>query len=116
MAAHLKINSKNAESIGTPIFDNIIQAFSNSDRDDLIQHFPELQDWMTLQLFDEVSTHLNTLGEVLSREYSTYSSKDDIHSLTWKTQYTIDENTVNWLLKLDDCPEGIKVHGFSYDR
>lgn len=116
VTAHVKINDENAESIGRPIFDKILHSFLNSDHKKLIQHFPELQKWMTLELFDEAVQNLNPLGELLSSEYSTYSIENAKHSLAWKVRYKNDENKVFWNLLLDDNQDGIKVNGFRFDR
>lgn len=113
---HLKICDENAESIGRPIFDNIIQSFVNSDREELIQHFPYLHEWMTLEVFDEAVVNLNRLGELLSSEFSTHSIENDNHLLVWKVKYSNDENIVHWKLFLIQNQEDIMVNGFGFDR
>ncbi|MFK7856016.1 MAG: hypothetical protein AB8B79_18000 [Granulosicoccus sp.] len=116
VTAHLKITDENAKSIGRPIFDKIIQSFLNEDREEFIQHFPYLEEWMTVDIFDEAVEVLNRLGELLSSEYSTHSVENGNHLLVWKVQYQNDENKVRWKLHLDDTQEGIKVKGFGFDR
>lgn len=116
VTVHQKISHKNAESIGWPIFDKIIQSFINEDREIFIKHFPYLEEWMTTDIFYEAVDVLNRLGEFLSSEYSTHSIENDNHLLAWKVQYRNDENTVIWGLFLNDSQESIKVAGFRFDR
>jgi len=116
MTAQLKITDENAESIGRPIFDKVIQSFRNEDREEFIQHFPYLADWMTVEIFDEAVKVLNSLGKLTSIEYSNRSIENDNHLLAWNVQYENDENAVRWKLNLDDSQEEVKVSGFRFDR
>ena len=116
MTIHLKISHENAETIGGPIFDKIIHSFTKNDRDDFIQQFPYLEEWMTAEIFDEAVEVLNRLGAVISSEYSAHSIEKSNHLLTWKVQYKNDKNKVVWDLFLDDKQEDIKVSGFRFDR
>ena len=116
MTEQIKINDDNAESIGRPIFDRIIRSFQNEKRQDLIQHFPYLDKWMTVEIFDEAVAVLNRLGELVSSEYSTRLTKGDNHVLAWDVDYKNDNNPVRWNLYLNDNQEEIKVNGFEFDR
>lgn len=116
MTVKLKISDENAESIGRPIFDKIIQLFKNEDREEFIRYFPYLKDWMTAGIFDETVEALNRLGKLLSIEYSSRSIEKGNHILAWNVQYENDENTVHWKLNLDDNHEEPMVSGFRFDR
>lgn len=117
VTAQLKIRDENAESIGRPIFDNIIQSFVNSDREEFLQHFPYLREWMKVEIFDEVVEALSRSGEFISSDYSSHTTKkDDTHILVWKVNYKNDDNVVHWNLYLDDSQEKIMVRGFEFDR
>ncbi len=116
MAAHLKISNANAEAIGRPLFDNVIQSFVDVDRDAFITHFPYLDTWMTVEIFDEAVEVLRRLGKLLTSEFSNHSISNNGHSLVWDVTYQNDENCVHWTLHLDDAQETIKVTGFSFDR
>jgi len=111
-----KITDENAESIGRPIFDKVIKSFINSNREEFIQHFPYLDDWITVDIFDEAVNALNRLGELQSTEYSTRTIKNENHVLLWNAHYKNDENTVHWKLFLDDSREQTIVKGFEFDR
>lgn len=116
MTTQLKIMDENAEPIGRPILDKIIQSFVHEDREEFIQHFPYLQDWMTVEIFDEAVVVLHRLGEPLSIEYSSRSIERDKHRLHWKVQHRNDESPVNWEMFLDDSQEEIQLKGFRFDR
>jgi len=111
-----RITNENAATIGKPMFEKIIQSFVKSDRANLIQHYPELQNWMTAELFDEAAQNLNRLGEVRSIAFASYEKKDDHHLLLWLVDYSDDENDVLWNLHLNDDQDEIKVMGFGFNR
>ena len=110
------ISDANAESIGRPVFDQIIHSFLNEDREEFIQHFPYLDTWMTTEIFDEAVVVLNRLGKLLSSEYSGRSMQNDKHVLTWNVRYDNDDNTVVWDVFLKENQTGIKLNGFRFDR
>ncbi|ASJ73227.1 hypothetical protein [Granulosicoccus antarcticus] len=116
MTAQLKICDENAEHIGRPIFDKIIRSFQNSDREELLQYFPYLHEWMTVEIFDEAVEVQNRLGKLLSSKYSSHSIENDNHVLVWKVNYENDENTVHWKLFLIDNQNEVLVNGFAFDR
>jgi len=111
-----KITNENAESIGRPIFDKIIQSFVSADYQELIRRFPELQNKMTKDLFDEAVGNIRPLGNVLSIQYSTHNLKNDSHLIVWNVRYSQDKEGVLWTLHLADDQEEIKVTGFGFNR
>ena len=116
MAAHAKISDENAESVGRPIFNKVLRSLLNSDREELVQHFPELQNGMTVELFDEASENVKPLGSPLSIEYSAHTAQSNSHVLFWKVQYKNDVSKVHWKLHLSDNQDAVEVTGFGFDR
>lgn len=112
----MKITNDNAESIGRPIFDKVLQSFANSDRNELIKHFPELTHWMTTEIFDETVGVLKRLGECTSIHFSSYADGNDHSELYWNVRYSQDEEDVLWKLNLSEIRENITVGGFSFNR
>jgi len=110
------ITDENAEFIGKPIFEKIIQSHEKGDHKKLIQCFPELQNKITQDIFEEAVGNLKPLGKVLSKHYLTHSLKNDNHLIVWKVKYSRDDEDVLWNLHLSDDEKEIKVMGFGFNR
>ena len=61
-----RVNSENAELIGRPIIEGIIEAHSNSDYDKLIELVRGMKGKLAKEEFDEAASSVKTLGRVLS--------------------------------------------------
>ena len=110
------ISDENAESIGSPILKKVIQSFMDSDREQLIQNFPELDKWMTPEVFDEAVENLKPMGQILSKGFLARLNQIDHHLLVWKICYEKEDEDLLWYLYLTDVTADIKVAGFAFSR
>lgn len=110
-----QINSENAEQIGRPFIENIIEAHTNSDYNQLIGRIPDLEGKMPVEEFDEAAANLEPLGNVVSIDYLGQFEKVKEHLVLWRVRYELAEEDVLWHLYLSDKDGDIKVVGLFFD-
>ena len=116
-----QMQEENAESLGTPIIEKLIQSVSTQNFDLYCQILPktlkESSDEI-LEIFNEAATALKPMGIVISIKYLAHTKIDDVHRLIWKVQYQKDDEDLLWQLMLTDGEvEGEMIFmGWSFDR
>lgn len=115
MTIDLPITDDNAESIGRPILNKIIESLSASDHEQIIRDFPELKEQLASGVFLEAAKNVETMGELLSIEYLARLNKVENHLLLWKIAYRKSDIHLAWYLSLADEDGTVKVTGFGFD-
>ena len=110
-----KINDKNAEMIGRPIIEGIVEAHSNSDYDKLIYLVPGMKGKFPQEDFQGAVSALKPLGKVLSIEYLAQFPKAKEHLVLWRVKYELGEEDIFWHLYLSDKGEEIRAVGLFFD-
>ena len=110
-----RINNENAELIGRPIIEGIIEAHSNSDYDKLVEIVSGMKGKLPQEKFNGAASTINKLGKVLSIEYLAYFSKVKEDLLLWRVRYELGEDDVFWHLYLSANEEEIRAVGLLCD-
>jgi len=110
-----RINDDNAELIGRPIIEGIVEAYSNSDYDKIIELIPSAKGKLLQENFNRASSNLKALGRVLSIEYLAYFSKIKEDLVLWRVKYEAGEDDIFWHLHLSANKEKIEVVGMAFD-
>ena len=110
-----RINDENAELVGRPIIEGIIEAYSDSDYDKLFEFIPSARGKILQEDFNRASSALKALGKVLSIEYLAYFSKIKEDLVIWRVKYEVGEDDVFWHLILSANKEEIEAVGMAFD-
>ncbi|GGX71458.1 hypothetical protein [Saccharospirillum salsuginis] len=97
-----QISNENAELIGRPVIENIIDAHVNADYDRLVELIPGMKGQLSTEEFNEAVSKLSPMGKVVSIEYIGHLNKVKEHLLLWKVSYDLGEEEILWHLYLSD--------------
>lgn len=109
------ITSENAELIGKPLIEQIIDAHTALDYDRLVELIPDMAGKVSEEEFIEAATELKEFGDVLSIEYLGEFSKVKEHLVLWRVRYELREEDVFWHLYLSKEEGDVKVVGLFFD-
>lgn len=115
------INDDNAERIGRPLIERVIEAHADSDYERLIELVPDAQGTLTEEEFAEACAGLEALGDVVSIEYLGQFEKVKEHLVLWRVKYERADEDIIWHLYLakeegeTDDAAGIRVVGLFFD-
>ena len=107
------INNDNAERIGRPIIEKVIEAHGKADYQLLTRTLSSRGDKPDFESFQDGVESLKVLGAVTNIEYLGYLKKPNEHMLLWKAQHEKGNEDILWHLFLSD--EG-KTVGLLFDR
>ena len=110
-----RVNNENAELIGRPIIEGIIEAHSNSDYDKLIELVSGMKGKFSQEEFNEAASAVKALGRVLSIEYLACFSKVKEDLLLWRVKYELGEDDIFWHLYLSANEKEIRAVGLLFD-
>ncbi|WP_154660743.1 hypothetical protein [Marinobacter nanhaiticus] len=110
-----EINDDNAERIGRPFIESIIEAHADADYDRLVELVPDVNGKLTEVEFAEAAVGLEPLGDVVSIEYLAQFEKVKEHLVLWRVKYELAEEDVLWHLYLSGEGDDIKVVGLFFD-
>lgn len=110
-----RVNNENAELIGRPIIEGIIEAHSNSDYDKLVELVSGMKDNFSQEEFNGAASAVKALGRILSIEYLAYFSKAKEDLLLWRVKYELGEDDVFWHLYLSANENEIRAVGLLFD-
>jgi len=110
-----RVNNENAELIGRPIIEGIIEAHSNLNYNKLIELVSGMKGKLSKEEFDEAASAVKALGRVLSIEYLACFSKIKEDLLLWRVKYELGEDDVFWHLYLSANEKEIRAVGLLFD-
>ncbi len=110
-----RINNENAEFIGRPIIEGIIETHSNLDYDKLVELVPGMKGKFPQEEFNGAASAVKALGKVLSIEYLAYFSKIKEDLVLWRVKYELGEDDVFWHLYLSANEKEIRAVGLLLD-
>ena len=111
----ITINSENAEQIGRPIIESIIDAHANSDYHRLVELIPSMKGNFSQEEFLRAVVALEPLGNIQSIEYLGHFSKVKEHLVLWRAKYEQGEEDIFWHLYLSDLEDQVKAVGLFFD-